>query len=461
MLAEHFTPLDRLITQQLVGLHHAIACQAAWLQLSAILQNASVYAAVPEQHAACKAVEQRWRLALIHLHEGRDCLVDATAPGGALSECAEIVSHVQAILDHLQLLFSRMRKQCPRLHLLSDAEMLQALEHSEQPQELPPGLLSKCIPGCHALDCKPAPAPFMHVLIRSVCTRKGDVLHLTDPVATGPAPLHEWLAALHCAMQAALQRSTVQCLAELQNSVDATAVVTGDYPQQAVALASSVHFTQSVEAVFRSPDGDCIERLAELRHQISRCAGSLSGHVQASRKGAGKQQVLRNAQAQLFTASIQCDVIQTLVNGQPDYVGHWAWQQQLRIYWQDDGGCTVCAGHARIPYGWEYLGDSALTAGLHCIATSRQLQAACACLEDATVMHFCANVAEQLQLPSTWLVQGLASTFGQHVLPLCLTAAHSEQDISKQLQVCHAVFWQTEPAGVVSLCCQSVHQCEH
>lgn len=66
-LPAELASLEQVVAPQESAIDDAVACQAAWLSLCAIVQQKCMQAHIAARLEAVKSVETRWRLMIIHL----------------------------------------------------------------------------------------------------------------------------------------------------------------------------------------------------------------------------------------------------------------------------------------------------------------------------------------------------------------------------------------------------------
>ena len=130
-----------------------------------------------------------------------------------------------------------------------------------------------------------------------------------------------------------------------------------EYGAQMVLVAGQVNFTSEVNAAFdllESGDRKSLERLLGL---LSDYLGSLITLIQQGLESKNDMQKVMS----LVTMDIHGrDVLEALIQDDCDTVACFAWQGQLRSWWDEDaGGCSVEVADALFQYSNEYLGNRA------------------------------------------------------------------------------------------------------
>lgn len=148
------------------------------------------------------------------IQSGKGTLLEATLCSGPLCSCRDMLAQLLTIQAAFCSLYVDMRREFPRLQLISDDEIQQALCLSSAPQMLSSSMLSAVFPGVTALVAvsQATDAVGDDVSIKTVIAADDDTLRLVDPVAVANTPLHHWLAHLNVAMRSSLRALTQACL---------------------------------------------------------------------------------------------------------------------------------------------------------------------------------------------------------------------------------------------------------
>jgi hypothetical protein len=432
-----YDDIEALLTEQLGVLEDAIACQAAWLSLSAILQEPSSRSLIADQIDAATEVQMRWRLMQMQLQDGKDHLLEACEHGGALASCTATLALIRIIFAHCGQLYTTMRATFPRLHLVSDDECALALANSHSPADVPVSLLSTCFPGVVALVATPAPAAQdEHVVITTVQGRRGDAITLIDTVAAGLAPLHEWLVHLEVALKCSLRSHTRSCLSSAATLDDTLWL--SNFPQQAVMIVDSLAFVDATErALLHISDGTnpaALRSFAELT--AVRLATLGQGMSKCSADAVVSKSQICTFEVLLLMGQAHRDSAEVLVREGAAALSDWAWLRQVRHYWgADTSDCHICIGDVRIAYGWEYSGGASCSELLLLVQSDRVMLAACMALKHTGVLAMC-PVAESVGMPLMHFAEALAGTFGRLLVQMDCTASISFVELVRTLQVC-------------------------
>jgi hypothetical protein len=144
---------------------------------------------------------------------------------------------------------------------------------------------------------------------------------------------------------------------------------------------------------------------------------------------------LRTFQMLVMTGLAHRDVVAALVTERAAATHEWAWQRQLRHYWdQDASACSIAVGDAAIAYGWEFHGGARLTDIMLLPYTERSVLTACMALH-ADVMLSLVPDSARGGLPTHEYAAALAYTFGRLLLTCQCTRATTHLHLTRSLQV--------------------------
>jgi Dynein heavy chain, N-terminal region 2 len=439
-----------LVMRQASALSGAIDCQANFMLLCAALQDTAIQQLVANQLDAVHRVGTRWRLMIIHLQEGRDRLIDATADGAPLAACSEMLATLRAIFAHFDTLCATMRNACARLRLVSDAEIIIALGRAHEPGKLTTTFLDTCFPGLVSLFAEPVERPVEHEQVVAACGSGSDVLPLVTPVAAGLVPLHQWLAQLDVALKGALRSATHACLASAPELVNGSSAER--HPRQAVMLVDACVFVDAVEAALCAvADGSKPAAMRQIAEVTAVRLETLSQRIAEAVGGKSAAPAeLGTCQAMLLTGQMHRDVAEQLFREGASAPSDWTWLRQIRHYWLEEArDCSICVGDVQMLYGWEYSGSRSCTSELLLIRSDRTMLAACMALRHSGALAFCPSV-QKLGVPMHSLARSVAATFGRRLLSFECTPSATAAELARALQV-HRL--STTECLCVALCC--------
>jgi hypothetical protein len=424
--------MEAQLTGQLRILQAASECQAAWISLGYILMDTATRRLVAAEVSGVENVKLRWRIMQARLHDGMNNLASATEPAGPLAACPGILDDLRLIFSRFGQLYVSMRAICPRLYLVSDAEIAIALMHAHSPTQLPQGLLNACLPGVSSLVVSEPHAAEGPIKVIAVHGSAGDVLTLCSPVNCSDFPLQEWLCHLDVSLRSSLRSHTQACL-EAAPSLNGM-LWNGCFPQQAAMLASSIVFVEEMESALQfvaaGSKPDACRHIAELS---SVQLGTLTQHL-SDRTGTHSRQQRAVLEGLLLLGQAHKATAELLVDEAAASPSDWLWLKQARHYWlEGERGCHIAVGDAQVAYGWEYQGGSACSEMLLLVQSDRLMLAACAVLRHASVLALCPS-SETLGVPLELFSTAMATLFGRLLWDLDCCATSSSLDIVRALQ---------------------------
>lgn len=447
-MSQEYDAIEGVLTHHKGLLRAAIDCQSAYLTLAAVLQDQTCRSVLADQLPAAADVQTRWRLMQIRLEDGKDTLKDACSDGGPLDTCTSMLAAMQAIFSQFGQLYATMRLTCPRLNLVSDAEILLAIAFGHTPADVSSSLLKACFPGVSSLVAKaPARATDAAVTITAVRGLQRDCIILEAPVTAGLLPLHEWLAHLEVLLKSSLRSHTKACL-ESPPELDPVHLST-PYPKQAVMLVDGVLHVRAVEdaltklakgsdrqAVRQLADETCahLEALAErmvcsMREQSSTAASDPDGHLRPTSFNSCALEVL------LLSTQAHRDTAEQLLREGVAAVSDWTWLRTVRHYWLEEAhDCHVCVGDACLSYGWEYSGGSYCQETMLLVHSDRAMMAAVSALQHSCVLAL-SPVSDSTGLPLNAAAGALAGALGYLLVHVDCVGGLGHLEIVRLLQV--------------------------
>jgi hypothetical protein len=130
------------------------------------------------------------------------------------------------------------------------------------------------------------------------------------------------------------------------------------------------------------------------------------------------------------------DVASAMLSGGACAPTDWAWQSQLRHYWDAQAkDCHVRVADARIAYGWEYNGGAVSGEAVLLAHCDKAVTMAAAALRRDSGLLLLPADGERLGVPVSFYSQALARACGRLVMHVECTHACSYLELTRMLQV--------------------------
>ncbi|XP_062828664.1 dynein axonemal heavy chain 14 isoform X3 [Anolis carolinensis] len=322
-----------------------LTCQRNWIYLEPIFHAPEIKRQLPGEAGLFSQVDNKWKEIMKRTEERPNALRATTAVGVLemmQSNNASLEKIQKALEDHLEV----KRMIFPRFYFLSNAELLDILAESKNPDVVQPHLV-KCFANIRKIYIRPQEQrPPVILMIRSA---EGEILLLPKSIRIrGPA--EQWLGNVESTMYDMVQKFITVGMAEWDQMEFKEWFFT--HPGQVILLVSQIMFTQECEVCLRSSNSkkemisgrndliNLIEQLAEIASEV------LPYHKESTLEA-------------LVTLFIHCrEILTALLDHDICNLEDFEWTRQLRYEWHDAYPCRVIQGFASFEYGYEYLGCS-------------------------------------------------------------------------------------------------------
>ncbi|KAF7254362.1 Dynein heavy chain 6, axonemal [Varanus komodoensis] len=362
---------DRKLNLFSCTLEEWLTCQRNWIYLEPIFHAPEIKRQLPGEANLFSQVDNKWKEIMKRTEENPNALKATTTPG-VFEMLQSNNAHLEKIQKALEDYLEVKRMLFPRFYFLSNAELLDVLAESKNPDTVQPHL-AKCFANIRKLYIRPQEQrPPVILMIRSA---EGEILLVpkpVKPVSTGDpcgeqnnsmpylsmknrsirirGPVEQWLGSVENTMYDMVRRFITVGVAEWHLMEFKEWFFT--HPGQVVLLVSQIMFTEECETDLRcsNPKKEMIagrDDLISLLEQLAEIASDILPY---------HKQTTLEALVILF---IHCrDVLTTMIDHEIYNVEHFEWTRQLRYEWHELSPCKVIQGYASFEYGYEYLGCS-------------------------------------------------------------------------------------------------------
>ncbi|KAM6459278.1 dynein axonemal heavy chain 14 [Liasis olivaceus] len=322
-----------------------LTCQRHWIYLEPIFHASEIKRQLPEEAGLFSVVDNKWKEIMKFVGETPNALKATTTSG-----IFEILQSNNASLEKIQKALEEYlevkRMIFPRFYFLSNAELLDIVAESKNPDAVQPHLM-KCFSNMKKLYIRTQPQrPPVVLMFRSA---EGEILLAPKGIRIR-GPVEQWLRNVESTMYNMVRKFIDVAIKEWNQMEFKEWFFT--HPGQVILVVSHIKFTQTCEAALSSSNSkkEMIEDrddLINLLEQLTDIASDvLSYHKQSTLE----------ALASLYIHNR--DILSILIDQEINDIKDFEWTRQLRYKWHEHNLCTVIQGYASFEYGYEYLGCS-------------------------------------------------------------------------------------------------------
>jgi dynein heavy chain len=330
-----------------------LQCQKKWMYLETIFGAPDIQRQLPKESALFDKVDKSWKGIMAATNNYPSALVAGTAKGrkDLLASHNESLDHIQ---KNLEAYLETKRQAFPRFYFLSDDELLEILAQTRDPRAVQPHL-RKCFDCIQQLEFGDDKSIDIHAMISPEKER----------VSLGKAmkargAVEEWLMAVQDRMQKVVKDLLHVAVDDYEKHDERTEwVCNAGHPGQCVATGALIMWTKYTEDVLRDSGGDnptpngmkiwLDKNVKMVLDLVIMIRGKLT-------------RLQRKILAALITVDVFCkDQIDYFVENDVKKINDFAWEQQLRYYWDEtwdngNGGCVIRHANAKLGYMYEYMG---------------------------------------------------------------------------------------------------------
>ncbi|XP_032694671.1 dynein heavy chain 14, axonemal [Lontra canadensis] len=322
-----------------------MSCQKNWLYLEPIFHSVEIQRQLPAEAKLFSHVISMWREIMLKIQNKLDALRITTSSG-----VLEILQNCNASLDYimksLEAYLEIKRRIFPRFYFLSNAELLDILADSGNPESVQPHLV-KCFENIkQLLIWKQEIGPPAVIMLISA---EGECLLLPKKIRVRSA-VEQWLVNVEKSMFDVLKKFLSQGVEDWNCQTFSTWVVS--HPGQVVLTVSQIMFYN-----------DCIKCFASSRSrpELEKVHSSMFRHLEEIAELVMLDTSNPRTQAVLGALLTLCvhhrDIVRDLLLKGIFSVGDFEWTRHLHYKWNDRQKlCYVSQGDASFTYGYEYLG---------------------------------------------------------------------------------------------------------
>uniref|UniRef100_G1MBG8 Dynein axonemal heavy chain 14 n=1 Tax=Ailuropoda melanoleuca TaxID=9646 RepID=G1MBG8_AILME len=314
---------DRNLTLFSHTLEEWMNCQRNWLYLEPVFHSVEIQRQLPAEAKLFSHVISMWREIMLKIQNKLDALRIATSAGvlEILQNCNTCLDYIMKSLeDYLEI----KRMIFPRFYFLSNAELLDILADSRNPESVQPHLM-KCFENIkQLLIWKQEMGPPAVIMLVSA---EGETLLLPKKIRVRSA-VEQWLVNVEKSMFDVLKNIFI------------------------FLLQSQIMFYNDCVKSFVSSHSRA--ELEKVHAGVIRHLEEIAGLAALDTSNTRTQAVL----GALLTLCVHCrDIVRDLLLKDISSEGDFEWTRHLQYKWNDKQKlCYVSQGDASFTYGYEYLG---------------------------------------------------------------------------------------------------------
>ncbi|XP_044530905.1 dynein axonemal heavy chain 14 [Gracilinanus agilis] len=322
-----------------------IMCQRNWLYLEPIFLAPEIQRQLPAEAVLFGEVTTMWREITTRIENKTDALrivISVTV----LELLQSISANLEKIKRSLEEYLEVKRVIFPRFYFLSNAELLDILAESKNPEAVQPHLM-KCFENIRHLFIwrKEIGPPLVTLIISS----EGEGLLLPKKVRVR-TNVEQWLVNVEKNMFEAVKMFLNKGIDQFDRENFRNWVQS--HPGQVILLVSQIMFANDCNDSFNSSEPSV--QLKNVYENLLNVLDQLADLVMSDTLHFRKKIVLEA----LLTRYVYCrDILTEMIDNNIFREDNFEWTRQLRYKWdKKEKTCFVAQGKASFPYGFEYLG---------------------------------------------------------------------------------------------------------
>ncbi|CAM4551630.1 unnamed protein product [Caretta caretta] len=337
---------DRKLNLFYRTLEEWLICQRNLIYLEPIFHAPEIQRQLPAEASIFSQVNNKWKEIMECTDDDPNAL-RATTTAGVLEMLQTSNAHLEKIQKSLEDYLEIKRMIFPRFYFLSNAELLDILAKSKNPEAVQPHLV-KCFANIRKL--------YIHghdqnsPVVVMISSAEEETL-LVPKIIRVRGPVEQWLGNVESSMFDMVKKFVNIGVVEWNQMEFKQWFLT--HPGQVVLLVSQIMFNKDCTRSFQSSDPKMAltEIQDELVQHLEQLAEMASDILQLH-----KQTTLEA----LLTLYIHCrDILSSMIDKQIFKREDFEWTRQLRYEWNEmNTTCRVVQGNASFIYGYEYLGCS-------------------------------------------------------------------------------------------------------
>ncbi|XP_076986007.1 dynein axonemal heavy chain 14, partial [Tamandua tetradactyla] len=338
---------DQNLTLFSYTLEEWMNCQRNWLYLEPIFHSLEIQRQLPAEAKLFCQVISMWKEVMSKIQNKLDALRITTSAGilEILQNCSLYLEQIKKSLeDYLEI----KRTIFPRFYFLSNAELIDILADSKNPESVQPHLL-KCFENIKQLLIWKQEIGLPAVLM--LISDEGEGLVLPKKIRVRSA-VEQWLVNVEKSMFDVLKKFISQGVEDWNHQIFSIWVVS--HPGQVVLTVSQIMFYNDCVQSFLSSHSR--EELEKVNDRIICYLEEVADLIVLNPSNCRTKAVL----GALLTIYAHCrDIVRDLLHKNIFDAEDFEWTRHLQYKWNEKQKlCYLSQGGASFTYGYEYLGCS-------------------------------------------------------------------------------------------------------
>ena len=323
-----------------------LQCQRQWMYLETIFSAADIQRQLPGESKRFFEVDKSFKQIMQSTYDVPKAITAGTVQGRK-TKLAKHNSTLDKIQKSLEDYLETKRQAFPRFYFLSNDELLEILAQVRDPHAVQPHL-RKCFDCIQKLEFGEKPGS---VDIVAMISPEGERVALGKNLKAR-GNVEEWLMAVQNRMQKVLHERLKEATLDYDTKERSEWILEGGHPGQCVATAAQIQWCSGSERTLK----DANVTQGGMADWVTKNNGFVMDLVMMVRKKIPR--LTRKILVALITTDVYAtDVLSQLRDQNVDTVKNFAWEQQLRYYWDvEEDDCLIRHANACLRYCYEYMG---------------------------------------------------------------------------------------------------------
>jgi len=320
--------------------------QQQWMYLETIFSAADIQRQLPAESKRFFEVDKSFRSIMEMTNEVPKAVTAGTIQGRK-NKLAKHNLTLDKIQKSLEAYLETKRQAFPRFYFLSNDELLEILAQVRDPHAVQPHL-QKIFDCVKFLEFGEKPGSIDIIAMKSP---EGERVEMGKNLKAR-GNVEDWLMAVQDRMQKVLHDLLKEACLDYVRRPRAEWITEGGHPGQCVATGAQVMWCKGTEDVLKAAntiqggmqkwEEENVRMVLEL---VMKVRGKLS-------------RLVRKILVALITTDVHAkDMIVFMNETNVDRIKNFAWEQQLRYYWDTEcDDCIILHANARLTYMYEYMG---------------------------------------------------------------------------------------------------------
>ena len=325
--------------------------QRQWAYLESLfIHSEEVKKELPEDAARFKGIDAEVKKILINAYETKN-VVTVCCTEGLLAKLEDQQRLLEQCEKALAEYMEAKRRIFPRFYFVSTADLLDILSNGNTPVKVMPHL-SKTFQAIDRLELQGGggrsrpTAHGMHSCVGTEYVEFGSALRIEGKV-------EDYMNDIVAKMRGEL-RALLGAALEAYNNPKPRHEWLFDHPSQLCLVVTGIFWTQETEEAFSKMAAGDREAMKAYNEQQTRQLNDLIGLVQGKIDKVQRRKAMNMITMDAHARDMNANLV-AQGTARPD---EFAWQSQLRSYWEQDvKDCRIKICDASFPYGYEYLGN--------------------------------------------------------------------------------------------------------